>query len=58
VAPASPPGAGDAFTAAICLELARAGDPGADRPDRWDRALRRGHAAAGARIARAAARAP
>ncbi len=56
VARVCPPGAGDAFTAAICAELARAGDPGADRADRWDRALRRGHAAAGARILGASGR--
>ncbi len=50
VAPVKRPGAGDAFTAAICAELARTGHPGSDRPDVWDRALRRGHAAAEARI--------
>lgn len=49
-----PIGAGDVFTAAICAELARAGDPGEDRIDLWERALQRGHAAAmGTRRARA-----
>jgi len=50
VLPVKRPGAGDAFTAAICGELARAGDVGNDRADLWDRALRRGHAAAEARL--------
>lgn len=45
-------GSGDAFTAAICAELARAGEPGGDRGDLWGRALQRGQAAAsGARPA-------
>ena len=44
-------GAGDAFTAAICAELVRAGDHAAERPELWDRALSRGHAAASARMA-------
>jgi sugar/nucleoside kinase (ribokinase family) len=35
----------DAFTTAICDELARAGEPAEDRPDVWARALRQGHAA-------------
>ena len=38
-------GAGDAFTAAICAELVRAGEPGEGPDARWFRALRRGHAA-------------
>lgn len=46
-------GAGDAFTAALCAELARGGDHLTERPELWDRALSRGHAAAGARMARA-----
>jgi sugar/nucleoside kinase (ribokinase family) len=46
-------GAGDAFTAALCAELARGGDHAASLPEVWDRALSRGHAAAGARMARA-----
>ncbi len=50
VAPVKRPGAGDAFTAAICAELARAAHAGIDRADMWDRALRRGHAAAEARL--------
>jgi 2-dehydro-3-deoxygluconokinase len=49
VARTSQAGAGDAFTAAICAELARAGEAG-ERADVWERALRRGHAAASARI--------
>jgi sugar/nucleoside kinase (ribokinase family) len=47
---ADPTGAGDAFTAAICVELARAGQYRPDDIELWDRALRRGHAAALARI--------
>ncbi len=43
-------GVGDVFTAAICAEIARAGDHGADRPELWTRAIQRGHAAAGAKI--------
>jgi 2-dehydro-3-deoxygluconokinase len=39
------PGAGDAFTAAVCAELARSGGQG-ERAETWDRAIRRGHAAA------------
>jgi sugar/nucleoside kinase (ribokinase family) len=45
-------GSGDAFTAAICAELARAGTPGEGREELWDRALRRGHEAAIALSAR------
>jgi 2-dehydro-3-deoxygluconokinase len=45
-----PTGAGDAFTAAICAELARAGDYRPDDVELWTRVLRRGHAAALARI--------
>ncbi|WP_437547674.1 PfkB family carbohydrate kinase [Sorangium sp. So ce367] len=45
-------GAGDAFTAAICAEIARAGDHGPERPDLWTRAIQRGHAAASARVGR------
>jgi 2-dehydro-3-deoxygluconokinase len=45
-------GAGDAFTAAICAEIARAGDHGPARPDLWTRAIQRGHAAAGAKVLR------
>jgi 2-dehydro-3-deoxygluconokinase len=52
VAPVEPTGAGDAFTAAICAEIARAGDPGAERVERWYRAPRRGHEAARARLQR------
>ena len=44
--PARPNGAGDAFTAAVCAELARPGDPGESPSALWYRALRRGHAAA------------
>lgn len=33
------PGAGDAFTAAMCAELARAGAPGTERLDVWSRLL-------------------
>lgn len=40
-----PLGSGDAFTAAICAELARAGQVGEGRGDFWQRALQRGHAA-------------
>lgn len=40
-----PMGSGDVFTAAICAELVRAGKPGEDRADLWDRVLRRGHEA-------------
>lgn len=46
------PGVGDVFTAAVCAELARAGDHCPERPDLWFRALERGHAAAGAKILR------
>jgi sugar/nucleoside kinase (ribokinase family) len=45
-------GAGDAFTAAICAELARTGDHGPERPDLWARAIQRGHVAAGAKVLR------
>ena len=52
--PSSLPSLGpiDAFTAAICHELARAGEPAEDRPDLWRRALRRGHAAVWGEAAR------
>lgn len=43
-----PHGAGDAFTAAICAELVRRGDPGESANALWDRALRRAHAAVAA----------
>jgi sugar/nucleoside kinase (ribokinase family) len=43
-------GAGDAFTAAVCAELARAGHAGPAHVELWDRALTRGHAAAVARV--------
>ncbi len=43
-----PTGAGDAFSAAICAELARAGDP-REPGELWERALERGQAAAAAR---------
>lgn len=46
----NPIGAGDAFTAAICAELARAGDYHADSAELWARVLQRGHAAARARL--------
>ncbi len=39
-------GAGDAFTAALCAELTRAGAPGESDAARWYRAIRRGHDAA------------
>lgn len=52
VAAREPRGAGDAFTAAVCAEFARAGDHGGERAEFWERALRRGHEAAGARLAR------
>jgi sugar/nucleoside kinase (ribokinase family) len=52
VAAAGSAGAGDAFTAALCAELARTGDHGADRIDRWDRMLQRGHDAARALLQR------
>lgn len=45
-------GAGDAFTAALCLELARTGDHAPERSDVWTRTLERAHAAAVAAIAR------
>jgi sugar/nucleoside kinase (ribokinase family) len=44
-----PTGAGDAFTAALCAELVRAGNAGENRIELWERALERGHAAATAR---------
>ena len=50
IVPVHPRGAGDAFTAALCVELAKAGDFGANRGDLWSRALERGHAAARAQI--------
>jgi sugar/nucleoside kinase (ribokinase family) len=40
------PGAGDAFTAALCAELVRSGGRGGGRAETWDRALRRAHASA------------
>ena len=40
-----PAGAGDVFTAAICAELARAGEPGEGSIELWRRALQRGQAA-------------
>ncbi len=43
--PADKQGAGDAMTAAICGELTRAGTPGESASAKWERALRRGHAA-------------
>ena len=46
----SPTGAGDAFTAALCAELARAGDYHADSVELWTRVLQRGHAAAHAHL--------
>ncbi len=39
-------GAGDRFTAGVCAELARAGNPGEHSVAVWERALRRGDAAA------------
>jgi sugar/nucleoside kinase (ribokinase family) len=42
---ARPVGAGDVLTAVICADLARAGDAGVDRADRWTRTLARGQAA-------------
>ena len=50
IAAVDPAGAGDAFTAGVCLEVVRAGTHGSDRVELWDRALRRGHAAARARM--------
>ncbi len=41
-----PVGAGDRFTAGVCAELARAGNPGEHSVALWERALRRGDAAA------------
>ncbi|MFO0759587.1 MAG: PfkB family carbohydrate kinase [Byssovorax sp.] len=52
VATTTAAGVGDAFTAAICAEIARAGDHGPERPDLWTRAIQRGHLAAGAKIFR------
>jgi sugar/nucleoside kinase (ribokinase family) len=43
-------GAGDAWTAAICLELTRCAEPGQSPNARWFRALRRGHAATSATV--------
>ncbi len=43
-----PHGAGDAFTAVICAELVRPGDPGESASALGDRALRRAHAAVAA----------
>ncbi len=42
-----PLGAGDAFTAGMCAELARRGAPGESPGARWHRALRRGQSAQG-----------
>jgi 2-dehydro-3-deoxygluconokinase len=44
-APVHPIGAGDAFTAALCAELARPGEPGESPSALWHRALRRGQLA-------------
>jgi sugar/nucleoside kinase (ribokinase family) len=52
VSPVPLPGAGDAFTAAICAELARSGGRDRERAETWDQAIRRGHAAARARARR------
>jgi sugar/nucleoside kinase (ribokinase family) len=41
-----PTGDGDAFTAAICAELARAANGRESSSELWSRALERGHAAA------------
>ena len=49
VALAARAGAGDAFTAAVCAEIARAGHAGRAHVELWDRALTRGHAAASTR---------
>ena len=43
--PLPPNGSGDAFTAAVCAELTRPGEPGETASSLWHRALRRGHAA-------------
>lgn len=48
---ASPRGGGDAFTAAMCAELLRRGEPGESVSARWHRALVRGRAAALAALA-------
>lgn len=50
-----PSGSGGAFTAALCAELTRLGEPGESAQSRWRRALARGHAAvlARARMAKA-----
>jgi 2-dehydro-3-deoxygluconokinase len=50
--PLRPRGAGDAFTAAVCAELTRPGEPGESPSSLWYRALRRGHAAASSRSVR------
>jgi 2-dehydro-3-deoxygluconokinase len=50
--PSAPLAEGDAFTAAICCELARAGHTDASGGALWARALRRGHAAVAERAAR------
>jgi sugar/nucleoside kinase (ribokinase family) len=42
----APPGSGDAFTASICAELARAGHTADHESSLWARALERGHATA------------
>lgn len=47
-----PAKAGDVFTAALCAHIARSGDPGAERGDMWQRALRLAHAAANGRVER------
>jgi len=41
--PRRPSGAGDAFTASLCAELTRPGQPGESPSALWHRALRRGH---------------
>ncbi|MEO5729905.1 MAG: PfkB family carbohydrate kinase [Byssovorax sp.] len=46
----NPAGAGDAFTAALCAELARVDDYHADSVELWTRVLQRGHTAAHARL--------
>jgi 2-dehydro-3-deoxygluconokinase len=44
-----PNGCGDAFTAGVCAELTRPGEPGETASSLWHRALRRGAASASAR---------
>ena len=50
VSPRRLPGAGDAFTAAICAELVHGERE--EQAETWDRALRRGHRDARARVGR------